>query len=403
MARLPELKRKASGIYYLDLRADGGGRVSLNTRDRAKALELRREFLAKGVAPSATESSRNREPQVTMRSLFERAENTVWHHSQAKSQATIRSNIKILNSLIGDEPATAMTFTRLEQLVDELKALGYAPATVKRKMDAVSKVLRMATKWTDPDGKPLLAAKPPMPTIRVANTKDRVLTRAEEDQVFACIEKRRLAEPGRNWRRFAALIRFLLDTGARLGEALATGPEDLSVVSGEDGEGVLLVTFARYRTKNDKPRSVPLTGAARAALEGLKDDLGMVRLKDDRGNIREKPVYFPISNGTAWYMWENIREDMKPLGFNVDDVTLHTMRHTCLTRLAQGGMQLLQLMLWAGHQDPKVTTSRYLHFRPSDLLGGIEILQGSNGTTKESPIFREGTANRAAFGTVSLQ
>lgn len=363
---LPELKRKPSGVFYIDLRGQGLGRVSLGTRDRAVAVEKRRDIVL-GVEPiKKDEPSRYRGSGPTMRELFDRAEMTVW--KEAKSLATIRSNVKILGGLIGDEPVQAMTYTRLEKLIQELEAMGYAPATVKRKLDAVSKVLRMATKWTGPDGRPLLASKPSMPTIKVNNMKDRVLSLAEEEQVFAAIEQRRQDEPQRQWRRFATLIRFLLDTGARLGEALMTGPDDITRLDRPEGE-VRLVTFARYRTKSDKPRSVPLTGAAWNGLLGLHNDLG-------RRKGEDKWLYFPLNEGTAWYMWSNIRDDLAALGFDISDVTLHTLRHTCLTRLAQGGMELLRLQKWAGHSDPKITAERYVHLRADDLVAGLDILQG---------------------------
>lgn len=392
---LPELKRKPSGIFYLDLRSQGLGRVSLETRDRAVAVEKRRDIVL-GVEPvSKAETPRYRGNRPTMRELLERAEDTVWRES--KSQATVRSNVKILSGIIGDELVDAMTYTRLERLVEELRALGYAPGTIKRKMDAVSKVLRMATQWTGDDGKPLLAAKPKMPTIRVANMKDRVLSPKEEEEVFAAIERRRQDEPARQWRRFAALIRFLLDTGARLGEALQTGPDDLSTVPTGNGD-VTLVTFARYRTKSDKPRSVPLTGGALSALLGLEDDLGRRKLESGK----DKWVYFPMNEGTAWYMWSNIRDDLAASGFDISDVTLHTLRHTCLTRLAQGGMELLRLQKWAGHSDPKITADRYVHLRTDDLIGGLDILQGPNGGNPDIVTFTTPAAKRAGSGAARL-
>lgn len=386
---LPELKRKPSGVFYIDLRGQGLGRVSLGTRDRATAIEKRRDIVL-GVEPiKKDETPRYRGNGPTMGELFDRAEKTVWR--EAKSQATIRSNTKILTGLIGTEPVEAMTYSRLERLVTELEAMGYAPGTIKRKLDAISKVLRMATKWTDDSGKPLLASKPSMPTIKVNNMKDRVLSYEEEEAVFAAIEKRRQDEPARQWRRFSALIRFLLDTAARLGEALMTGPDDLTRLSDE----VTLVTFARYRTKNDKPRSVPLTRAAFAALAGLHDDLG-------RRAGQDKWLYFPLNEGTAWYMWSNIRDDLAALGADISDVTLHTLRHTCLTRLAQGGMELLRLQKWAGHSDPKITAERYVHLRADDLVGGLDILQGSNGGNPDIVTFGTASAKRAVNGALRL-
>ena len=110
--------------------------------------------------------------------------------------------------------------------------------------------------------------------------------------------------------------------------------------------------------------------------------------------------------------WENIRQDVKEAGLNIDDVTLHTLRHTCLTRLAQGGMGLLQLQQWAGHSDPKITADRYVHLRPNDLVGGLDILESSNGGTApiqasdpNSPVsgsFTDAGANRANPGASYL-
>lgn len=387
---LPELKKKPSGVYYLDLRGQGLGRVSLNTRDRDVAVAKRRDIVM-GVEPvRSAEPSRPRGNGPSMKELLSKAEDTVWREN--KSQATIRSNIKILNGLIGDEMVSEMTFTRLDRLKDELFAMGYAAGTVKRKLDMVSKVLSMAaSRWTDTQGRPLIPAKPEMPTVRVNNKRDRILSYKEEDQVFAAIEARRQKEPARQWARFAAMIRFLLDTGARLGEARQIGPADLSEIEvGE--EAVTIVTFPRYRTKNDKPRSVPLTRAALGALRGLEGDLG---------EVGGKWVYFPLSSSAAWYMWSNIRDDLEALGFDVSDVTLHTLRHTCLSRLAKKGMDLRRLQMWAGHHDPKITAERYVHLRPEDLVAGIEML-ASNPANSGNVIKTEPTAMRAAVGTVAV-
>jgi integrase len=229
-------------------------------------------------------------------------------------------------------------------------------------MDMVSKALRMATKWSDAQGRPLLMAKPTMPSIRVANTRERILEADEEALVLHAIAARKDREPGRQWFRLEALIRFLLDTGARLGEALNTGPHHLSYMDGQ-----VYVTFPRYRTKSDKPRTVPLTAVAVAALSAIAPQAAR-----PRGGTED--TYFPLTAGTAWYMWDNVRNDVAKLGADISDVTLHTLRHTCLTRLARGGLDLMRLQQWAGHSDPKITAERYVHLMPGNLTGGVDIL-----------------------------
>lgn len=115
-----------------------------------------------------------------------------------------------------------------------------------------------------------------MLTIRVENLKDRVISRPEEAAILNAIEARRQKEPGRQWWRFAVLVRFLMDTGARLGEAVGVRmgitPEDITTRTVYiEGEPVLrhYVTFGRYRTKCGKPRTIPLTDAAAAGLDIL--------------------------------------------------------------------------------------------------------------------------------------
>jgi integrase len=112
-----------------------------------------------------------------------------------------------------------------------------------------------------------------MPSITARNARDRVLSTEEEAAVFETIEKRMREEPTRDWRRFRALIRFLLDTAARPGEALGVEAGDIEERTIER-EGVprtvTFVLFRQYRTKNDKPRQLPLSEAVVAELPYLK-------------------------------------------------------------------------------------------------------------------------------------
>jgi len=234
----------------------------------------------------------------------------------------------------------------------------------------ISRALRLATEW-GPDGIPLLASKPKMPSIRVANMKDRVISPEEEAAIFAAIEERRIKEPGRPWWLFGRMVRWLLDTGMRLSEALDAGTDQVSSRT-VGGRVVHFLTLARYRTKNDKPRTIPLT-------ERIVAELGALKAQATPRKVGDRPVFFPLRPAAAWYMFNQIREDVKRSGFDIDAVTLHTFRHTCLTRLAQGGMDIMRLKEWAGHSDIKITAERYLHLVPSDLVRGLDFLDASDG------------------------
>lgn len=442
-------KQKPSGIWFVEFEGDNGERRRVSTgikTARQKTVppdvKAKARDIVLGLVPAARSGRQARthaKPAgVTMRDLFDKAQKTVWSPEEAKAQATIISNVKILNELevttrdargtpirtwiFGDEPASDVTFSALEDVVAALKAKGNAPATVKRKLDMVSKALRMGTKWTDKNGRPLVLSKPVMPSIRVANLKDRVVygeadahllgVPNEEAAIFAAIEKRRVAEPSRPWFRMEALVRFLLDVGGRLSESLNTGQTDIGFRPVLTDTGAVIqrpvVTFPRHQTKSDKPRTVPLTDAAWAAIQSQKDHMGIRTVKTTDGPVK-KLTYFPLLTSAVWYMFSQIKEDVAKEGIDLSDVSLHTFRHTCLSRLARGGMDLLRLQQWAGHSDPKITADRYAHLIPSSLMDGLLILGSSNGTTPPikngdgiSPDiepFMETGANRANFGT----
>jgi integrase len=360
------LYQKPSGIWAVDYLDDQGKRrrASTHTRDKVQARIKAREIVM-GLSPASapvssvpTAGSAQPPPKtgngVTMDELFRRCELTVWSPREAKSQKTIKSNLKILRAMIGDVPVADMTAGRIEQLSADLFAKGYAAGTVKRKIDMVGKALSLATRWEDSSGRPIITGKPKMPTITAKGARERVLSPEEEVALFETLDRRIKDEPQRDWRRFRAMVRFLLDTAARLGEALNVREEDIEEREVE-GRTVTFVHFRRYRTKNDKPRQLPLAASSVA-------ELAYLRLAAVDGRL------FPFKGSTPWYMWDNLRDDMKAQGIDISDVVIHSLRHTKLTRLAKDGVPIHKISRFAGHSDIKVTWNSYAHLAPSDLL-----------------------------------
>jgi len=362
------LRRKPNGVWLVDYEDPETGarrRVSTGLTDKSEAMKKARDIIlgldtksAKPRAPGAGPAGKS--SGFTMADLFRKCELTVWSPRECKSQATVRSNLKYLSAKLGDELVTDMTYSRLEKLAEDMFAEGLAAGTVKRKLDMVSKALTMATKWTDEAGRPYLMGKPAFPQITARNQRDRVLEPKEEAAVFVAIAERRLKEPTRDWRRFGILIRWLLDTGCRLGEALNVRDTFLEE-EGTGNERTTFVTFPRYTTKNDKPRRLPLTSAIEAELQYLK-----MAAIDGR--------LFPLKPATVWYMWDNIRGDLKAKGYDLSDVVLHTMRHTCGTRLAKS-LPIHKVSLWLGHSSVQVTMDHYMHLQSTDFLDAKGVLE----------------------------
>jgi integrase len=374
-------RQKPNGMWVVDYLDDQGIRRRVSTGIKtpaqrtppAEAKAAAREIVLGVRTPqvsgsSPTQKARQGDGRMTVSELLDKCEGTIWHPDNVRSQRTIRSNVRILRGLVGDEAMEDITYTRLTQLVSTMKERGYKPATIKRKLAMLARALKEATMWTDEKGLPLLRSKPPFPRIVVNNLKDRIITPVEQEALFAAIEKRRQTEPNRQWFRFRVFLTVVFATGGRLSEVLGLSPKHIT----QNG-GTSYLTFPRYRTKSGKPRTLPLMPDAVTALGSLMDHLVLDK-------ETQEWRFFGLTPSTMDVMFKQAREDVElETGMDLSGVTIHTIRHTVLTRLAQGGMDLARLQEWAGHSDPKITAERYLHLMPSDLNRGLAIL-GTGGT-----------------------
>lgn len=379
-----------SGMWRVDF-VDATGerrRLSCRTRDKRKAQLVAAQLMAgnnpwagEAEAPEQKAPARLTATNATMNDLFDHCLTTVW--ANVRSQATLASNLKVLRPLIGDDVVRSITTARLATLRDDLQRKGYAPATIKRKLDNVGKALTAATEW-EIGGLVVLPARPRMPEVKQPKdgvNRRRILSHEEEEALFAAIDRRIEAQPMVDWRRYRLLIRFLLDTGVRLGEAV----QARIVWIVHDGEGWVLVIPARV-TKGQRERGIPLTQA-------VVDMLPILNAMAGKGPL------FPYSQATVWQRFNSLREDVKQQsGHNIDDVVVHSLRHTCLTRLAQ--IHPIQLVsLWAGHSNVKITMDYYLHHNTSDLRRMVGTLEG--GGTPSNPGVRVNATTAFALAPVS--
>ena len=68
----------------------------------------------------------------------------------------------------------------------------------------------------------------------------------------------------------------------------------------------------------------------------------------------------------------------------LEDVSLHTLRHTFISRLVQAGQPLPEVAALAGHRDIKMTL-RYAHLAPDHLREGIAALEAYGTHQKTYP------------------
>jgi integrase len=269
-------------------------------------------------------------------SLFTHVERTHW--KGMKSAATAILNAKTVVEYFGEKkPVADIGSPEISEMRAELADRGLAHSTINRKCAALSKMLHVAHD---------AGAINKIPRIRFSKeeqTKFRYVDDLEERAILAYW----LAAGDQD---LHDLTMFLIDTGARCySEAMAAEWDVFS-------SGFTSVTF--WKTKTDKPRTVPLTKRVRDML-----------------TRRQKTLHNrtgPFTGGNKDTMrgrWIKMRS-----GTGLHDVTPHTLRHTCCTRLINAGVDIKRVMTWMGHTE-LTTTLRYMQIRPNGLDDIVALLE----------------------------
>jgi integrase len=317
---------RSNGIWMLEY-YEGEKRVRISTGER---MRDRAEAVARAMLAGTHERSQTWTLEDALKDCYDR----IWSRQKSSGPHLLRVNKLIRHE--GKTRIAEINYDWLVRLRDRMETWGIKSSTTNRYMAAISKALGEAHKR----GK--LAAMPKVPYTREPKGKLRWITHDEERVL--------LDKCGELWtepeaRAMRALLIFLLDTGARLTEALTVSRFPAIL------DGVAQVTFGD--TKNGSSRTVPLTQRAWANLPTVPQ--WTAKLAVDRFTRLRNHCGMP-------------------------DVSLHTMRHTCASRLVQGGMDLYRVMHWLGHRSITVT-QRYAHLAPTSLAQGASILaQGGQWT-----------------------
>jgi integrase len=134
------------------------------------------------------------------------------------------------------------------------------------------------------------------------------------------------------------LVTLAVATGMRLGELLRIEAHHVRLDT-----RTLLVPI----TKNDHPRTIPLSPVAAEQLEHLASG--------SCGRL------IPISPGAVKLAWRRLVKRAQ-----ISDLHFHDLRHEAITRLFERGLSLPEVALIGGHRDPRMLF-RYTHLRAEDV------------------------------------
>lgn len=270
---------------------------------------------------------------LTLHDLLHRSLADIWH-GRPSEETNAYNGATVLDILGSSRRASSVDNEAVLELVRQLKARGLSPATVNRHLSTLSVMLRLGQDLGE------VKSLPRMRYQKEAEHRTRVLTYDEEHLLFSCLPSVRVR----------CLCIVLVETGLRLGEALKLDWEDLR-------NNELSVT----QTKTGKPRLVPLTQHARAALDDC-DDVG--------------GPFLSLTASRVHHAWNAAKLSA---GFHNDpELVPHALRHTYASRLVQAGVDLVTVKTLLGHSNLQ-QTMRYAHMSPGQATGAAKALEKLRG------------------------
>ena len=252
---------------------------------------------------------------------------------------------ELINEMLGDDiQVNEITTKHVDAIRDHLNKYGRTKATINRYYSALSKCLKYAF------GRPEynMTTMPVIDWEPERNARVRWIDEKEEKKMVKIMTERNKVD-------YLNFFLFLIDTGLRKGEALKLTKNDVKI---DEVSKVMYVWV--LDTKNKENRSVPLPKRARAIVETLIE------------NMEQEDCVFNLNYWTIQTQWENLRELML-LEFD-KEFTLHALRHTYASRLAQSGkVDFHRLGILMGHKTLQMT-KRYSHLMPHHTFGVVDIL-----------------------------
>ncbi|MEJ1118514.1 MULTISPECIES: tyrosine-type recombinase/integrase [Phyllobacterium] len=255
----------------------------------------------------------------------------LWDEGSHKTN--VRSFLGEMSEILSGQRFSVFTQEMLDSVIGTLRERGNSNATINRKMAALSKLLRKASKMGD------IYNLPEFRRQKERQGRIRFLETDEESRLFSAVRLR--CEDSYR------LSIFLVDTGCRLGEAIGLSWNDL-----QDARS----TF--WLTKSGRSRTVPLTARAQETVHiphgRLKGPFAMLN------QVRFRAI------------WNEAKAEV---GLGSDDqIVPHILRHTCASRLVRGGIDIRRVQIWLGHQTLSMTM-RYAHLATNDLDSCVAVLE----------------------------
>ncbi|CAI1123422.1 site-specific tyrosine recombinase XerC [Serratia entomophila] len=216
-----------------------------------------------------------------------------------------------------------------------------ANGTVRLELQLLSRFLRWAA---SEKGVACNDVVKPVRLPEAGKPRDKILTPLQYQMILERVETCRSKLSGRlqGMSEAKAIIILAWETAMRRGEILALTPAMIDFRQ-------RVIHLADHQTKNAEARDVPLSSVAldllKSLCEGKKGESKLFTLR-------------PYSVSQAFR--RACRET------RIEGVCFHSLRHTCITRYAEKGLNTIQLQCISGHKDITML-ARYSHIKASSV------------------------------------
>lgn len=303
-------------------------RKILPTREEAERWEAQtRLAILEGREISVAVQSKN----WTLKTAVDRTYEAVWKDSKAAS-TSLKNAQMCINFFGANVYVSEINTQRVADFIDHLKKTNNANGTINRKLSALSRALRYAMQCEALDKMPYI------PRMKEAVGRLRFLSKDEEVEILNLLTL---------WSDQDShdAISMLLDTGMRCGELLKL-----------EGKDVRNNQITIWDTKNGTDHTIPLTQRAS-------------RIVSERIAQHGRGLLFPMPYTRLRDRFQRVVDHLE-----IDDVSLHTLRHTFASRLVQKGVSIQTVSKLLNHSTIQITM-RYAHLAPSNLRDAVSLLE----------------------------
>ena len=109
-------------------------------------------------------------------------------------------------------------------------------------------------------------------------------------------------------------------------------------------------TLGIREAKNGHPRTIPLSSAAVAVLEGCRSP-----------EATYGDLVFGVSPNAVRLAWEHMRRKA-----GLEDLRFHDLRHEAISRFFEKGLSMPEVAMISGHRDPRMLF-RYTHPKAQEV------------------------------------